>query len=261
MRAVVICSTDLVWASPVWDRALPFLISNGVEVVMFVEVTGRPKKMREISYLRSFGLGAVVCFALLALVGLAKRILRVRPLTLKGICARHGTDYTRVASANSQECRALLSRCRPDALIVMTEFILTPEILQIPQKGSINNHAALLPAYRGLLPYFWARLEGAPQGISYHLVTPKIDAGEVLLQRRYDGPETRSLIAFYTKVFSDYPRDVLEALHRLDSGRCDGESDLEPSYRSFPSAADYRLFRKAGGRLVTWRDFVAGVPA
>lgn len=261
MRITVVCSSDPVWAGPTWDRTLPHLRTNGIDVALFVEVTGRPRAMRRMSYLRSFGPIAWLCLAAAAAVGLSKRALRQRPLTLRGICTRHGVAYARVDSANAPACRELLEERRPDALVAMTEYILKPEILRIPALGAVNKHAALLPAYKGMLPYFWARLEGAPQGVSYHLMTPEIDAGEVLLQRRCGGPETRSLMAFYRKVFLDYPGDLLEALRRLESGRYDGGSGLPPSYRGFPTAADYHTFRRAGGRLVGFRDILAGVPA
>lgn len=61
---------------------------------------------------------------------------------------------------------------------------LMPEAcIRIPQKGVINLHYSLLPAFRGVYPVNWALIEGAREtGITYHLIDADIDCGTVIMQ-------------------------------------------------------------------------------
>jgi len=61
---------------------------------------------------------------------------------------------------------------------------LPPEILALPTRAAINFHDGLLPAYAGLNTPVWALLNGETRhGISWHLMTADIDAGDLLLTR------------------------------------------------------------------------------
>jgi hypothetical protein len=52
----------------------------------------------------------------------------------------------------------------------------------------LNVHIGIAPRYRGRFCWFWPILEGRPGevGVTVHLVTPRVDAGPVVLQRRAD---------------------------------------------------------------------------
>jgi amino acid adenylation domain-containing protein len=63
--------------------------------------------------------------------------------------------------------------------------ILTPEVLSLPRRMAVNYHDAPLPRYAGLHATSWAILQGElSHGITWHRMTAKVDAGEILLQRR-----------------------------------------------------------------------------
>jgi methionyl-tRNA formyltransferase len=62
--------------------------------------------------------------------------------------------------------------------------ILRGEILSLPKKGWINFHPSFLPYNRGKHPNFWCLVEGTPCGVSLHLVTARVDGGDLLAQRR-----------------------------------------------------------------------------
>jgi amino acid adenylation domain-containing protein len=63
--------------------------------------------------------------------------------------------------------------------------ILPPEVLALPARMAVNYHDALLPRYAGLHATSWAIFHGERvHGITWHLMTGAVDAGEILLQRR-----------------------------------------------------------------------------
>lgn len=67
-------------------------------------------------------------------------------------------------------------------VVVAYGQILSQEILDIPNLGCINNHASLLPRYRGAAPIQWALYHGEPEtGITTMLMDAGMDTGAMLL--------------------------------------------------------------------------------
>lgn len=63
--------------------------------------------------------------------------------------------------------------------------ILRPDILALPDHGTLNVHASLLPAYRGASPIHAALLDGVSEtGVSIMLMDVGLDTGPVLAQAR-----------------------------------------------------------------------------
>jgi len=56
----------------------------------------------------------------------------------------------------------------------------------------VNVHPSLLPAYPGLNAIESSHAEGADMGVTVHVVTPEMDAGPRLLQRRCSVAEVRA---------------------------------------------------------------------
>ena len=57
------------------------------------------------------------------------------------------------------------------------------KIIKNVNKGIINKHASILPTSRGLWPFFWNVINENKQGVSYHVISNKIDSGKMLLQK------------------------------------------------------------------------------
>jgi methionyl-tRNA formyltransferase len=75
-----------------------------------------------------------------------------------------------------------IRRWNPD-LIVVAAFgqILRPELLDLPQYGSLNVHASLLPRWRGAAPIHAAILHGdRDTGITIMKMDPGLDTGPIL---------------------------------------------------------------------------------
>lgn len=61
------------------------------------------------------------------------------------------------------------------------------ETIELPKYGTINCHPSLLPKHRGANPYFWQIYSGdLKAGVTFHFMTEKLDAGEILLQGSFD---------------------------------------------------------------------------
>lgn len=79
-----------------------------------------------------------------------------------------------------------LKNLKPDLILVNSySMILPKEILDIPSKGTLNIHGALLPKYRGANVLNWVLINGEKEtGVTIHYVDEGIDTGDIIVQRK-----------------------------------------------------------------------------
>ncbi len=79
-----------------------------------------------------------------------------------------------------------LRSLQPDVIAVVAYGRILPQrVLDIPEKGCINIHASLLPAYRGSAPYQWAVLDGLTEsGVTAMYLCREMDAGDIIDTRK-----------------------------------------------------------------------------
>jgi methionyl-tRNA formyltransferase len=75
--------------------------------------------------------------------------------------------------------------------IVVAFRMLPKQVWAMPEYGTFNLHASLLPNYRGAAPINWAIINGEKEtGVSTFFINEKIDTGELILQEKIEiGPE------------------------------------------------------------------------
>ena len=67
--------------------------------------------------------------------------------------------------------------------IVVAFRMLPKAVWQMPEYGTFNLHASLLPNYRGAAPINWAIINGETKtGVSTFFIDEKIDTGDMILQ-------------------------------------------------------------------------------
>lgn len=68
-------------------------------------------------------------------------------------------------------------------VVVAYGHILVREVLDLPERGSLNVHASLLPALRGAAPVNWAIARGyETTGVTVMRMVEALDAGPILMQ-------------------------------------------------------------------------------
>jgi methionyl-tRNA formyltransferase len=84
-------------------------------------------------------------------------------------------------------------------LQVVVAFRMLPEVVWgMPEYGTFNVHAALLPQYRGAAPINWAVINGETQtGVTTFFLDHDIDTGRIIEQRTFDIPDTADVEYVY----------------------------------------------------------------
>ena len=116
---------------------------------------------------------------------------QLAPPPVKECAQTLGIDVLQPASIRDSGLAEALAALAPDLFVVVAFSILPGKLLAIPRLGSVNLHPSLLPAYRGAAPIIWAVVNGEQEtGISTFQLNPRVDAGDILLQRRVGiGPD------------------------------------------------------------------------
>jgi methionyl-tRNA formyltransferase len=131
-------------------------------------------------------------------------------------------------------------------VIVVAAFgqILPPAILELPEHGSVNVHASLLPRHRGGAPIPAAILAGDKQsGTTIMLMDEGLDTGPILSQTVVDITPEDTTASLTEKLGQLGGQLLLDTLPRWVAG------DVTPMKQDESQATYARLLRRQDGRI------------
>ena len=103
---------------------------------------------------------------------------------LQRLAKENGVRLNLVENYHSEESLALLREASADLGLLLGTNILRESVFQVPRLGSINLHQGLAPYYRGGPSVFWELFNGEREiGLTIHAVAPKVDTGDIIVQR------------------------------------------------------------------------------
>ena len=198
-------------------------------------------------YLTSFGLEATIQLTI-RLLG-----AKLARQSIESACHEAGVHYELISDVNAPEFLDRLRRERVDLLVsVSCPQIFRRALIELPRRGILNIHGAILPQYRGVMPSFWMLANGEQQaGVSIYFVNETIDAGELCGQTIFsiDPKETLDEFIMRSKLMAgELLLRTIDAMERGDVQRR-ALNLAEGSYFNWPDAKAVRRFRAAGRRL------------
>lgn len=109
-----------------------------------------------------------------------------------------------------------LGAWNPNLQVVVAFRMLPKAVWDLPEYGTFNLHASLLPEYRGAAPINWAIMNGETQtGVSTFFLDEKIDTGEMILQTPVEiGPKDDAGV-LHDKLMHIGSQLVLETLEKI----------------------------------------------
>ena len=102
-------------------------------------------------------------------------------------------------------------------LQVVVAFRMLPEVVwDMPEYGTFNVHAALLPQYRGAAPINWAVINGETQtGVTTFFLDKEIDTGRIIMQKPFDIPDEADVEYVYEGLMHLGADLCLETLEKI----------------------------------------------
>lgn len=127
-------------------------------------------------------------------------------------------------------------------LQVVVAFRMLPEVVwNMPELGTFNLHASLLPHYRGAAPINWAVINGEKEtGVTTFFLTHEIDTGKIILQQRTPVGETENVGDVHDRLMSIGASLVLETVDLILVGK----ADAIPQATFYNSEAELKLAPK-----------------
>ena len=115
----------------------------------------------------------------------------LQPSQVKQYAVEHGLPVLQPVKMKDPEFVEQLRSYHADLQVVVA-FRMLPEVVwAMPQYGTFNVHAALLPQYRGAAPINWAVINGEKEtGVTTFFLDHDIDTGRIIMQKRFPSPET-----------------------------------------------------------------------
>ena len=118
-----------------------------------------------------------------------------------------------------------LQAWKPNLQVVVAFRMLPKAVWDLPEYGTFNLHASLLPQYRGAAPINWAIINGETQtGVSTFFLDEKIDTGEVILQEPVPIEVSDTAGSLHDKLMTRGSGLVLKTLEAIKEERADTTS-------------------------------------
>ena len=136
-------------------------------------------------------------------------------------------------------------------LFAVVAFRMLPEVVwSMPQKGTINLHASLLPDYRGAAPINWVIMNGEKKtGITTFFIEKEIDTGNILLQEEVDIPENMNAGELHDSLMRKGASLLVETIEKVISQKIKSvpqEKDIRYKLapKIYPQACDKQNMKR-----------------
>ena len=140
------------------------------------------------------------------------------PKKVNEIIFNHQIEIHFVENHNDEKTENLLQQYNPDYVVLGNARILKSNIIQIPKKGILNAHPAILPKYQGLDCVGWSILNSDSVGATVHFIDEGIDSGPIILQETVDYSNCRTLIEVRIMVMKICAKLLAKSILGLESG-------------------------------------------
>jgi methionyl-tRNA formyltransferase len=140
-----------------------------------------------------------------------------------------GLPIAQIENINSPEGIDILKRAAPQVSVVASYGqLLKREVFLLPEHGTINIHASLLPRYRGPAPINWAIIRGESQtGVTTFFIEQGMDTGDILLQRSCPIEPNETAGQLHDRLATLGAEAILETLQMVESGKTNPTSQKD----------------------------------
>ena len=149
----------------------------------------------------------------------AGRGRKIQQSAVKQYAVEKGLNVLQPTNLKSPDFQAELEALTPNLQIVVAFRMLPQSVWSLPEFGTFNLHASLLPDYRGAAPINWAIINGETEtGTSTFFLDDKIDTGEIILQNKTAITPKETVGELHDTLMHLGSDLVIETLELIESG-------------------------------------------
>ncbi len=143
----------------------------------------------------------------------AGRGRKLRESAVKTYALTQNLPVLQPTNLKSEEFQQELKALNPNIQVVVAFRMLPRAVWSLPEYGTFNLHASLLPQYRGAAPINWAIINGEKKtGVSTFFLDDKIDTGAMILQEEIPIHESENVKSLHDRLMDLGSRLVVRTL-------------------------------------------------
>jgi methionyl-tRNA formyltransferase len=167
----------------------------------------------------------------------AGRGMKLQPSAVKQFAIENGLKVLQPTNLKSEEFLNELMELKA-TLQVVVAFRMLPEVVwNMPEKGTFNLHASLLPHYRGAAPINWAIINGEKEsGVTTFFLQHQIDTGNIIFQEKVAIGENETAGELHDKLMGVGASLVVKTLEAIENGNAPSipQSAIEGELKEAP---------------------------
>ena len=151
----------------------------------------------------------------------------LQPSQVKQYALEHGLPVLQPEKMKDPEFVEQLRSYNANLQVVVA-FRMLPEVVwAMPEYGTFNVHAALLPQYRGAAPINWAVINGETEtGVTTFFLDHDIDTGRIIMKKHFPIPDDADVEYVYDGLMHLGAEICLETLEKIIAA--DGHPESVP---------------------------------
>jgi len=170
---------------------------------------------------------------------------KLTPPPVKETALQFGCPVLQPEKVRTHAFHEEMRRLAPDLFIVVAFGQILPQrLLEIPDIGSINVHASLLPRYRGAAPIQWAIINGDREtGVTTMMMDKGMDTGDMLLMEKTEIGPDETAAELHDRLSEMGARTLIRTLEKLQDG------SLERAPQDHTQATYAPMLKKKDGKI------------
>jgi methionyl-tRNA formyltransferase len=170
----------------------------------------------------------------------AGRGQKLRASAVKEFALEHNLNILQPKNLKAESFIEELSDLNANLQIIVAFRMLPKVVWQMPEYGTFNLHASLLPHYRGAAPIHWAIINGETKtGVTTFFIDEKIDTGAIIMSESTAVGEDTTVGDLHDELMSIGSDLVVKTVQQIESD--DVATTVQPQTEDLKTA--YKLNR------------------
>ncbi|WP_299130665.1 methionyl-tRNA formyltransferase [uncultured Winogradskyella sp.] len=170
----------------------------------------------------------------------AGRGQKLRASAVKEFALKHNLNILQPKNLKAENFIEDLKALKANLQIIVAFRMLPKVVWQMPEYGTFNLHASLLPQYRGAAPIHWAIINGETKtGVTTFFIDEKIDTGAIILKKETNIGDDTTVGELHDTLMTIGSQLVIDTVKRIESA--DVATTIQPASKHLKTA--YKLNR------------------
>lgn len=149
----------------------------------------------------------------------AGRGRKIHESDVKKFAVENKLNVLQPTNLKSEEFAKQLEDLNANLQIIVAFRMLPKVIWDMPEYGTFNLHASLLPQYRGAAPINWAIINGEKEtGVTSFFINENIDTGNIILQEKIQIKESDNVGVLYENLMKLGGEVILKTVNLIEKG-------------------------------------------